>query len=176
MSHRQSWFTALVLAVALVACVSAMTSAPDARGGPTTEVRVATPQTGPQPERTTMLKHIAYITMPSSDQDKSLDFYTNVLGFEKRIDAPAPGGRRFLTVGVKGQNFDLVLTPESPGPIQVTLEVEDCRKAFEELTSRGVKFDPPNVIELPFAWLARFRDPDGNQLQVSQRRQAAAQR
>jgi catechol 2,3-dioxygenase-like lactoylglutathione lyase family enzyme len=114
--------------------------------------------------------------MPSSDQDKSLDFYTNVLGFEKRIDAPAPGGRRFLTVGVNGQNFDLVLTPESPGQIQVTLEVEDCRKAFDELTSRGVKFDPPNVIELPFAWLARFRDPDGNQLQISQRRQAAGQR
>jgi predicted enzyme related to lactoylglutathione lyase len=153
-----------------------MKSAPDARGGPTTEVRFATPQTGSQPERTTMLKHIAYITMPSSDQDKSLDFYTNVLDFEKRIDAPAPGGRRFLTVGVKGQDFELVLTPESPGPIEVTIEVDDCHKALEALTSRGVKFDPPNVIELPFAWLARFRDPDGNRIQVRQRRQAAAQR
>ena len=122
MSHRQSWFTALVLALGLVAYAPAMQSAPVARGGPTTEVRFATPQTGSQPERTTMLKYIAYITMPSSDQDKSLAFYTNVLGFEKRIDAPAPGGRRFLTVGLKGQNFDLVLTPEALGLIQVTLE------------------------------------------------------
>jgi predicted enzyme related to lactoylglutathione lyase len=161
MSHRQSCFTALVLALGLAtgACAPAMT-----------------PQAGSQPGRTTMLKHIAYITMPASNQDSALDFYTKVLGFEKRLDAPGPGGRRFLTVGLKGQNFDLVLTPEALGPIQVTLEVEDCQKAFEALAARGVTFDPPNVIELPFAWLARFRDPDGNQLQVRQSRQKAAQR
>src|SRR5262245_53287229 len=89
-----------------------------------------------------MLKHVAYITMLAKNQDKALDFYTNVVGFEKRWDVPAPNGGRFLTVGVKGQDFELVLSPVAPGPLEVTIEVEDCREAFEALTSRGVKFDP----------------------------------
>jgi len=51
-----------------------------------------------------MLKHVAYITMLVRNQDKALDFYTNVVGFEKRWDVPVPNGGRFLTVGVKGQD------------------------------------------------------------------------
>jgi len=123
-----------------------------------------------------MLKHVAYITMLVSNQDKALDFYTNVVGFEKRWDVLAPGGGRFLTIGVKGQDFELVLSPVAPGPMEVTLEVEDCRNAFEALMLRGVKFDPPNVIEFPFGWVARFQDSDGNRIQVRQGRLAPADR
>ena len=36
------------------------------------------------------------------DHDKALDFYTNVLGLEKRVESPTPDGPRFLTVGVTG--------------------------------------------------------------------------
>jgi len=122
-----------------------------------------------------MLKHVAYITMLAKNQDKALDFYTNVVGFEKRWDVPAPNGGRFLTVGVKGQDFELVLSPVAPGPLEVTIEVEDCREAFEALTSRGVKFDPPHVMEFPFGSVARFQDSDGNRLQVRQGRPASAQ-
>src|SRR5262249_7681476 len=111
-----------------------------------------------------------------SNQDEALDFYTNVVGFEKRWDVPAPGGGRFLTIGVKGQDFELVLSPAAPGHMEVTLEVEDCHKAFEALRSRGVKFNPPNVMELPFGWVARFQDPEGNRLQVRQGREASARR
>ena len=48
-----------------------------------------------------MLKQVAYVSVFVQDQDKALDFYTNVLGFEKGINNPTPGGPRFLTVGVK---------------------------------------------------------------------------
>jgi catechol 2,3-dioxygenase-like lactoylglutathione lyase family enzyme len=124
-----------------------------------------------------MLKHVAYVTMFVSDQDQALDFYTNVVGFEKRFDVPTPVGGRFLTIGVKGQDVALLLWPgtggNDPGRGEATIEVEDCPKAVETLRSRGVKFDPPNIIELPFAWVARFEDPDGNRLQLRQGRQAA---
>jgi len=123
-----------------------------------------------------MLKHIVYITMFVSNQDKALNFYTNVVGFEKRLDVPAPGGGRFLTIGLKGQDFELVLSPAAPGPIEMTIEVEDCHKAFEALKSRGVKFDPPHVMELPFGWVARFRDSDGNGIQLRQGRPTPAKR
>jgi predicted enzyme related to lactoylglutathione lyase len=126
-----------------------------------------------------MLKHVAYVTMFVSNQDKALDFYTNVVGFEKRLDVTTPTGARFLTIGVEGQDVALLLSPgtagNEPGRGEATIEVEDCQKALETLTSRGVKFEPPNVIELPFAWVARFQDLDGNRLQVRQGRQAPAQ-
>ena len=44
--------------------------------------------------------------------------------------------------------------------------------AFETLKSRGVKFEPPEVLEFPWGYAARFQDPDGNQLQVREGRGA----
>jgi len=124
-----------------------------------------------------MLKKVVYVALMVSDQDKALDFYTNVIGFEKRGDFPTPDGPRFLTIGVKGQDFDLVLWPGNPaeaepGSTVYTIEVDDCREAFETLKGRGVKFEPPEVLELPWGYAARFKDPDGNLLQVREGRGA----
>ena len=58
-----------------------------------------------------MLEKVFYTSVLVSDQDKALDFYTNVLGLEKRVENPTPDGPRFLTVGVKGDDFQLVLWP-----------------------------------------------------------------
>ena len=62
-----------------------------------------------------MLEKIFYSSVLVSDQDRALDFYTNVLGLEKRAENPTPDGPRFLTVGVEGQDFMLVLWPGTPG-------------------------------------------------------------
>ena len=133
---------------------------------------------GTQEGDTTMLKKVAYVSVFVNDQDKALDFYTNVLGFEKRIDNPTPNGPRFLTVAVTGQDFELVLWPGTPGQGQpvygrvsaaYTIEVSNCRKMFEALKSRGVKFDT-EVGEYPWGYVAVFEDPDGNRLQLRQGR------
>ena len=50
----------------------------------------------------------AYATQFVSDQDEALNFYTKILDFEKRVDNPTPRGPRFVTVGVKGQDFQPV--------------------------------------------------------------------
>jgi predicted enzyme related to lactoylglutathione lyase len=123
-----------------------------------------------------MLKKVVYVALLVSDQDKALDFYTNVIGLEKRIDSPTPdGGPRFLTVGVKGQDFELVLWPGTPatakgGSVVYTIEVEDIREAFETLKERGVSFEPAEILDFPWGYAARFEDPDGNQLQVREGR------
>lgn len=129
-----------------------------------------------------MLINVVYVAVFVSDQDKALDFYTNTLGFEKRLEnAPTPEGPRFLSVGVKDQELMLLLWPGTPGKgrltqgstvAQYTIETDDCRKSFETLTARGVKFDPPEVMERPWGLVAKFEDPDGNVLQLRQ----AAQR
>ena len=118
-----------------------------------------------------MLKKLVYVALLVSDQDRALDFYTNVIGLEKRGDFPTPVGPRFLAVGVKGQDFGLVLWPGTParadlGAAVYTIEVEEIRTAFETLKLRGVKFEPPEILEFPWGYVARFQDPDGNRLQV----------
>ena len=118
-----------------------------------------------------MLKKVVYVAVLVSDQDKALDFYTNVIGLEKRGDYPTPTGPRFLTVGVKGQDFELVLWPGTPargeaGSAVYTIEVENCQTAFETLKSRGLKFETSQILEFPWGYVARFQDPDGNLLQV----------
>jgi len=125
-----------------------------------------------------MLRTVPYVALMVSDQDKALDFYTRVIGFEKRIDAPTPIGPRFLTVGVPGQDFELVLWPGTParaelGSAVCTIEVDDCRAAFQTLASRGVEFEPAELLQFPWGYVARFKDPDGNQLQVREGRGAA---
>ena len=65
-----------------------------------------------------MLDKVVYTTVFVSDQDRALDFYTNVLGLEPGFDNPTPDGPRFLTVAVKGQDFQLVLWPGTPGQAQ----------------------------------------------------------
>ena len=65
-----------------------------------------------------MFEKVFYTSVLVSDQDKALDFYTNVLGLEKRVENPTPDGPRFLTVGVKGDDFQLVLWPGTPGQAQ----------------------------------------------------------
>lgn len=123
-----------------------------------------------------ILEKVVYVTVFVKDQDRALDFYTNVLGFEKRADLPKPNAPRFVAVGLKGQDLLLVLWPGAPGQGQpfegrstaaYTFETGDCHKAFETLKSRGVKFDT-GVLEYPFGYVAVFEDPDGNRLQLRQ--------
>jgi predicted enzyme related to lactoylglutathione lyase len=125
-----------------------------------------------------MLKKVPYVALLVGDQDKALDFYTNVIGFEKRVDTPTPNGPRFLSVGVKGQDFELVLWPGTPGKPKAgsavyTIEVENCARAVETLTSRGVNFEAPGILTFPWGYAARFHDADGNLLQVREGRRTS---
>ena len=129
-----------------------------------------------------MLEKILYTQLLVTDQDTALDFYTNVLGFELAVDAPTADGNRFIAVGLNGQDFQLILWPGTPGkaqpaegrvPAAYTIQTDDCRKAFEELKSRGVKFET-DVLEYPWGYIALFEDPDGNRLQVREARLPAS--
>ncbi|HTU84339.1 MAG TPA: VOC family protein [Solirubrobacteraceae bacterium] len=113
-----------------------------------------------------------------SDQDRALEFYTKVLGMEKRNENPTPDGPRFLTVGVSGDEFQLVLWPGTPGqaqpamgapPPSITIETDDCRETVQELKSKGVEFIS-DVMEFPWGYVAQFLDPDGNRLQLREGR------
>jgi catechol 2,3-dioxygenase-like lactoylglutathione lyase family enzyme len=84
-----------------------------------------------------MLEKVFYTSVLVGDQDKALDFYTNVLGLEKRVENPTPDGPRFLTVGVKGDDFQLVLWPGTPGQAEPAMGRPPSSSSRTCSSSRG---------------------------------------
>jgi catechol 2,3-dioxygenase-like lactoylglutathione lyase family enzyme len=114
------------------------------------------------------------------DQEKALAFYTDVLGFVKKIDVPM-GEHRWLTV----------VSPEEPDGVQLVLEpsehpavgpfkdalvadgipftsfaVADVQKEFERLTALGVTFTQEPVVMGPVT-TAVLDDTCGNLIQIA---------
>ncbi len=114
------------------------------------------------------------------DQDKALDFYTDVLGFIKKTEIPL-GEDKWLTV-VSPENPDgteLLLEPSghpAVGPFKDALvedgipfasfAVDDVRAEHERLAARGVHFtqDP---TEMGPVTTAVFDDTCGNLIQIA---------
>lgn len=124
-----------------------------------------------------MLNDIMYVTVYVTDQDRALEFYTQGLGLEKRLDFPGPDGR-FLTVGVPDSPVQILLWSHaeaagrpggtgSPGPL--VLESEDLRKDFAIMRGRGVTFEEAEPVDYPFGVRVEAVDPDGNRISLRQR-------
>jgi catechol 2,3-dioxygenase-like lactoylglutathione lyase family enzyme len=118
-----------------------------------------------------MFSHIHSATVPVADQDASLDFYVNTLGWEKAMDQPIPGGGRWLTVVTPGAMTQLVLADASwygadrlaNKETGITLVAPDIDATYATLTSRGVRFKQP-VEVMPWGDKATwFSDLDGNE-------------
>ncbi|TFJ91397.1 VOC family protein [Lentibacillus salicampi] len=117
------------------------------------------------------------------DQDKALEFYTEVLGFQKKMDMPA-GDFKWLTV----------VSPEEPDGVELLLEpndndtaktyqkaiyeqgipitsfvVDNIQAEYERLKQHGVEFtaEPTETGPVTFAI---FDDTCGNLIQMSQTR------
>ena len=129
-----------------------------------------------------MIEKLSVITIVVKDQSKALDFYTNVLGFEKRTDFTPQGNQRWVTVAPKGQEVEMSLfqagsvpdpnAPQNrwrPGVAPTwTFKTNDLRKDFQELRSKGVKFNEKEPGEYPWGLVATFTDPDGNNFSLLQ--------
>lgn len=131
-----------------------------------------------------MIDKLAHVSITVRDQDEALQWYTEKLGLEKRMDdSSTMAGFRWVTVAPKGQaNVEIVLF--QPGFFQDeettktlldrvgqgtmwVFHTEDCRKEYETLSSRGVKFmGPPE--EVPWGVQAIFEDLYGNQFLLLQ--------
>jgi predicted enzyme related to lactoylglutathione lyase len=115
------------------------------------------------------------------DQAKALAFYTDVLGFQKKMDFPA-GEYRWITV-VSPDRDDLQLSLEpNVNPAARTFqaamlaqsipltafETTDLDAEHARLTARGVAFTMPPTAAGPVK-IAVFADTCGNLIQLYQR-------
>jgi catechol 2,3-dioxygenase-like lactoylglutathione lyase family enzyme len=121
----------------------------------------------------TRINGINLVMVPSNDQDRSIDFYVNALGFEKRTDVPFSGSYRWIEVYPPSGETGIALSPPREGErvagreTGISLSTDDADAAHAQLKEAGVDVDA-EVARMgdpvpPMFW---FRDPDGHSLMV----------
>jgi catechol 2,3-dioxygenase-like lactoylglutathione lyase family enzyme len=122
----------------------------------------------------TKVQKIANVVIPVADQDRAIEFYTQ-LGFETRVDIPFGGQYRWVEVALGDGDTTIALAPPPPDRPEaagnretgITLASDDIKGLHAELKDAGVDVDA-EISEMgdpvpPMFW---FRDPEGNSLLV----------
>ncbi len=124
---------------------------------------------------------IVVTSVPVEDQDKALDFYTNVLGFIKKREIPL-GEHKWLTVvsPEEKSGVELLLEPMGFEPAKTyqhalkeagipwtSFAVDDIDKEYERLRKQGVNFSMPPT-EAGTVKIAVLDDTCGNFIQLAQ--------
>ncbi len=121
----------------------------------------------------TRINKISTVVVPVADQDRSIDFYLEKLGFEKRLDVPFGNGYRWVEVAPADAVTTIAIVPPPAGKptgnveTGIALHADDIDAVHADLKADGVDVDP-EVSRMggpvpPMFW---FRDPDGNTLMV----------
>jgi catechol 2,3-dioxygenase-like lactoylglutathione lyase family enzyme len=106
------------------------------------------------------------VSIPVSDVDEALAFYTDVLGCELVMDVEAWPGARYVEVLPPGSSVGIVLLPhDSEIPIAVRLGTTDAQEAHDRIRASGVELHNDEVLR----WegvepMFSFEDRDGNRL------------
>ena len=118
-----------------------------------------------------MITHVKFVSIPTSDQDRALAFYTGKLGFKVVTDQPF-GSQRWIELRIGNSETRFVLFTFDAGMMQTggafngALACDNIDRTYEELTAKGVEFAGPPKKE-PWGSFATFKDPDGNQFVLS---------
>ena len=121
-----------------------------------------------------MIRGVKIVSIPVSNQDASLRFYTEQVGFKVATDQPFNETQRWIELLIPGSDTCLALfTPKGHenriGGFQpVTFWCNDVFATAELLKQKGVELTAEPKKE---AWgtSAKFKDPDGNEFVFSSR-------
>lgn len=127
------------------------------------------------------IESVSIVPIIVDDVDEAIEFYTETLGFELRMDETfeLEGGEgRWVTVGIPGDDLQLTLmTPDEPHYDQerrsileaklgtetyYTFNTADCEASVKALGAAGVKITR-EIEEQPWGTMASFADPFGNE-------------
>ena len=138
-----------------------------------------------------MSNNVSIVSVFVKDVDASKAFYLDVLGFVENADITLGDGYRWCAVNHPNQP-ELQVTLSVPGPPHTPemvdavtraldagtmhglgLDVDDCRKTYDDLVAKGVEFiQPPE--ERPYGVEAVARDNSGNWLVLVEKRPFSA--
>ena len=106
------------------------------------------------------------------DQDRSLSFYVDKLGFRLVVDHRFENGQRWIEVAPPDGNahLGLALVPPNEDPTELIRSqaliwfiTEDVNRKYEDWKARGVEFRYPPEVPAWGGIHTRFQDPDGNE-------------
>jgi len=114
----------------------------------------------------TMTTRVLSVSVPVSDQDAALRFYTEVLGCELRTDVEVWPGARMVEVVPPGSSVSLVLLPpDSQIPVAIRLGTPDAHQAHDTVRRAGVTLHNAELVRMAgVPAMFSFTDPDGNGL------------
>ena len=122
----------------------------------------------------TLITDVRTVGIPVSDQDRALEFYTGILGFEKRLEAALPGGGRWIEVAPPGAITTLALVAAREGtPTGVDTGIRmasaEAEADYSYLRAHGV--ETGELLRWPgVPPMFTFRDPDGNGMTIVEQR------
>jgi catechol 2,3-dioxygenase-like lactoylglutathione lyase family enzyme len=112
-----------------------------------------------------------FVTIYVPDQERSLRFFVDQLGFSTVSDVRFASGNRWIEVGPPDGTAILALARPIPGLDEerfignsgmVTFLTEDVERKYLEWSNRGVRFTIPPQAPSWGGKFCRFVDPDGN--------------
>jgi catechol 2,3-dioxygenase-like lactoylglutathione lyase family enzyme len=120
----------------------------------------------------TNITQVGTVMVPVADQDRAIEFYTEKLGFEKRLDTPFGQGDRWVEVAPPGAATTIALVqPREGDPTGIETRVAFTSGQIDadhsDLRAKGVDVDA-EVMRMgpPVPPMFFFRDQDGNTLLV----------
>lgn len=122
-----------------------------------------------------MLRGIKIVSIPVRNQDVSLKFYTEKMGFKVATDQPMGDGQRWIELLIPGSDSSLELFTSKGhedriGGFQpVTFWCDDVFATAKSLQARGVELAAEPKKEV-WGTMAIFQDPDGNEFVFSSRK------
>lgn len=123
--------------------------------------------------RATSITQVGTVAVPAVDQERSLAFYTGVLGFEVTRDVPFGQGQRWIEVAPPGAATTIAIAPPGSSPVGVDtgirLTTDDAQGDHAALVANAVDVDA-EILRYPgVPPMFTLRDPDGNTLYIVQR-------
>jgi len=121
-----------------------------------------------------MIRGLKFVSIPVRDQDASLKFFTENLGFKVATDQPFSASQRWIELLIPGAETGLVLfTPPGQedriGGFQpLSFWCDDVFATAKIMKSKGVEFEADPKKE-SWGTSAIFKDPDGNKFVLSSR-------
>ena len=127
-----------------------------------------------------MITSLAHTALTVMDMEKSVDFYTRVLGFKKAFDilepetgkpwivyiAVAPG--QFLELFYGGTTPIREFSKEITGFNHLCFGVSDIQEIAAHIEKEGVALDRPVKFGVDSNWQCWVRDPDRNRVELMQ--------
>ncbi|MDE2149789.1 MAG: VOC family protein [Gammaproteobacteria bacterium] len=121
-----------------------------------------------------MITHVKFVSVPTTDQDRALAFYTEKLGFRVMTDQAFDDKQRWIELRVGNSDTRLVLftmdgqESRIGGMFNGAFACDDCEATDRQLSQRGVEF-AGTPKKQPWGTFVIMKDPDGNQFVLSSR-------